>query len=370
MSTFFQKGLTGTAQGILFGLMPMSIMKNLLTYTHATNYYFGSELLAIVILLSSFVPLLIGMAVALQFNFSALETGVVSMATMVAANSVTWGLAKAGANNPVTGQPLAKSARVFLLNGTGDVLTAMVVALLAVLAVFAIRHFFAGFGSLAIILTPILVGGGIGLLGTVIRPSLVQVTTWIGDGVESLTKLAPLPMAIFIAMAFSVILVTPISTVGVALAINIHGLAAGAGAMGVVATTIVLLINSAIVNKKGTTLAILLGAMKGMMPAVLKKPVTMIAFALTAGLSALGVVAFNIQGTPVSTGFGYGGLTAPIASMARDTTVPAGTVTHLITWLPALLGWVVIPLLAGLVVQFVLVRLVHLYKPEDFKQEL
>lgn len=71
-------------------------------------------------------------------------------------------------------------------------------------------------------------------------------------------------MAILIAMSFSVIIISPISTVAIAYAIGLSGLASGGVCtnLGIVATTAVLVMGSIKVNKSGVSVAILLGAMK------------------------------------------------------------------------------------------------------------
>lgn len=73
-------------------------------------------------------------------------------------------------------------------------------------------------------------------------------------------------MAILIAMSFSVIIISPISTVAIAYAIGLSGLASGVANLGIVATTAVLVMGSIKVNKSGVSVAILLGAMKMMIP--------------------------------------------------------------------------------------------------------
>ena len=177
-------------------------------------------------------------------------------------------------------------------------------------------------------------------------------------------------MAMLIAMAFSIIIITPVSTVGIALAISLSGIGSGAAAMGVVATTIVLLINSWKVNKPGVTVAIALGAMKGMMPSVFAKPVTMLPFLLSAAISGIPVALFNIQGTPTTAGFGFIGLVSPIQSIVKDPTVPSSVMNHFISPLVGVFAWLVVPIVAGFVVQFIFSKLLKLYTPMDFQQDL
>lgn len=367
---FFFKVLSGSANGILIGVLPAAVMKYIIQYSGIGTTEWGANFSAILTLFTSMIPFLIGMAVAMNFKMKVLDTGVVALATMVASNSILWGTTKVGATHPITGKVLPAAKTVYMAAGAGDVINAMLVSAIAVFVIWLVSRYLNGFGSVAIVLSPILIGGGVGLIGKEIAPSVGKITALIGDMVESFTKLAPVPMAILIAIAFSVIVITPVSTVGIALAINLSGIAAGAGAVGVVATTIVLLINSWSVNKKGTTVAIFLGAMKGMMPAIFKKPMTLIPFMFAGALSGIPVALFNVQGTPVTAGFGYIGMVSPLQSMIKDASIPSSVMNHYISPMVALIVWVIVPLLAALLAQFIFSKMLKLYQPSDLKQEL
>ena len=370
LKDFFFKVLSGSAQGILIGVLPAAVMKYIIQYSGLGTTAFGSNLSAILTLFTSLIPFLIGMAVALQFKMKSLDVGVVAIATAVASGSIRWAQAPTRFLNPVTGIRSLAPANIYIASGAGDVINAMIVSAIAVLVTWLVSRYLRGFGSVAIILSPIIVGGGVGLVGKTIAPYVGDVTTWIGNLVETFTKFAPIPMAILIAMAFSIIIITPVSTVGIALAISLSGIGSGAAAMGVIATTIVLLINSWRVNKPGVTVAIALGAMKGMMPSVFAKPVTMLPFLLTAAISAIPVALFNIQGTPTTAGFGYIGLVSPIQSMVKDPNVPATVMNHFINPMIAILAWLIVPIVAGFIAQYVFSKLLKLYVPSDFQQEL
>lgn len=370
LKDFFFKVLSGSAQGILIGVLPSAVMKYIIKYSGLGTTAFGADLSAILTLFTSLIPFLIGMAIALQFKMKILDVGVVAIATMVASGSIKWAVAPAGWENPVTGVNSVVPINTYIASGSGDVINAMIVASIAVVVVWLVAHYLKGFGSVAIILSPILVGGGVGLLGKTIAPYVGDVTAWIGELVEMFTNFAPIPMAMLIAMAFSIIIITPVSTVGIALAISLSGIGSGAAAMGVVATTIVLLINSWKVNKPRVTVAIALGAMKGMMPSVFAKPVTMLPFLLSAAISGIPVALFNIQGTPTTAGFGFIGLVSPIQSIVKDSTVPSSVMNHFISPLVGVFAWLVVPIVAGFVVQFIFSKLLKLYTPMDFQQDL
>ncbi|MDA5459613.1 Membrane protein [Weissella confusa] len=366
LKDFFFKVLSGSAQGILIGVLPSAVMKYILKMFGTAQW--ALDLSAILTLFSSFIPLLIGVAIAMQFRMKALDVGVMAIAVGAASGSIKWAVAPKGFVNPITGAP--QVGNVYIAAGAGDVINAIIVAAVAVLVIWLVSRYLAGFGSVAIILSPIVIGGGVALFGRAIAPYVAYITTWVGDAVRLATDLQPLPMSIAIAMAFSFIIITPISTVGIALAITLSGLGAGAAGAGVVATTVILLINSWKVNKKGTTVAIFLGAMKGMMPSVFKKPVMILAFLVAAAITAIPVALFNVQGTPTSAGFGWIGMVSPLQSMFTFDAAEAEIVKHTINFVQFLMVWFIVPAIAGFVVDFLFTKILKLYSPSDFEQEM
>lgn len=366
LKDFFFKVLSGSAQGILIGVLPSAVMKYILKMFGTAQW--ALDLSAILTLFSSFIPLLIGVAIAMQFRMKALDVGVMAIAVGAASGSIKWAVAPKGFVNPITGAP--QVGNVYIAAGAGDVINAIIVAAVAVLVIWLVSRYLAGFGSVAIILSPIVIGGGVALFGRTIAPYVAYITTWVGDAVRLATDLQPLPMSIAIAMAFSSIIITPISTVGIALAITLSGLGAGAAGAGVVATTVILLINSWKVNKKGTTVAIFLGAMKGMMPSVFKKPVMILAFLVAAAITAIPVALFNVQGTPTSAGFGWIGMVSPLQSMFTFDAAEAEIVKHTINFVQFLIVWFIVPAIAGFVVDFLFTKILKLYSPSDFEQEM
>ena len=147
-------------------------------------------------------------------------------------------------------------------------------------------------------------------------------------------------MSILIACSFVALIISPITTVAIGLAIQLNGCSACA-AMGIAATTVVLVINSWNVNQSGVTLAVSLGGMKMMMPNLFKYPIILIPCLFTATISAIPVVLFNISGTPQSAGFGLVGLVGPLASLDAGLGI-----------LPLLFSWFVVPIVAGLFSKF------------------
>jgi uncharacterized membrane protein len=223
----------------------------------------------------------------------------------------------------------------------------MITASVAVLLLLVIDK---KFGSVEIIALPIVVGVGAGLFGMLIYPYVTQITVAIGKVINNFTDFQPIIMSILIACSFAALIISPITTVAIGLAIQLNGLSAGAAAMGIAATTVVLVINSWNVNQSGVTLAVSLGGMKMMMPNLFKYPIILIPCLFTATISAIPVVLFNISGTPQSAGFGLVGLVGPLASLDAGLGI-----------LPLLFSWFVVPIVAGLFSKFLFEKVLKLY---------
>lgn len=78
-------------------------------------------------------------------------------------------------------------------------------------------------------------------------------------------------MSILISVAFSLLMVTPISLVAIATAISLNGLGSGAANLGIVAACVTFLFGSLRVNSIGVNAVLLIGAAKMMIPVYLKK---------------------------------------------------------------------------------------------------
>ncbi|WP_368656035.1 PTS sugar transporter subunit IIC [Sporolactobacillus terrae] len=335
---FINKVLSGTALGIIVGLIPNAVLCAILNL-------FGDNSIALfishaVVVFQVATPLLIGALIAVQFKFSPMNMAVVAGAAYVGSGVTQF--------SPAITNNVTHAVGGYLSAGTGDLINTMITASIAVLMVLWIG---AKFGSVSIVLSPIVIGGGAGIIGLILLPYVSYITTSLGRIINAFTTLQPILMSILIACSFAILIISPISTVAIGMAIQLNGVSAGAAAMGVAVTTIVLVIHSWRVNKSGVTLAIALGAMKMMMPNLFRHPIILLPILTTAVVSAVPVAVFGVSGVPSSAGFGLVGLVGPLAS------ITAG----LNPWL-AVLVWFIIPIVAGLLVQFVLEKLLRLYK--------
>ena len=218
-------------------------------------------------------------------------------------------------------------------------------------------------GSYTTILLPIIVlvvGGGIGLL---ILPYVKTVTTFIGMIVMAFTKLQPLLMGVLIGMSFAAMIVSPISSVGIAVAIGLTGVASGAANLGITGAAYTLGIMSYSVNGMGTTLAHFIGTPKIQMTNMLEKPKLFVPVLLSSALSGLLAAIFNLQGTPNSAGFGFSGLIGPLAAYAKMT--PGWGSIILLTVL-----YVVYPVALGFFMRWLFIDRLSFAQAEDLRLEV
>ncbi|MDO4670221.1 MAG: PTS sugar transporter subunit IIC [Aerococcus sp.] len=333
VGTFFNKLLAGTATGIIIGLIPNAVLAAILKYI---AFIPGIPILINAgVIFQMATPLIIGALIAQQFNMTPPRAMVIAGATFVGSGVIKY----------------LPDTKTFVGAGTGDVFNIMITAALAVLVVMWIDN---KFGSTEIILMPIVAGAGVGFIGMLLYPYVTLITVGIGNLINNFTALQPLLMSILIASSFSLLIISPITTVGIGLAIQLNGLSAGAAAMGIAATTLVLIVHSWKVNESGVTLAVALGGMKMFMPNLFRHPVIIIPTLFSAIISGLFVPLFNIVGTPQSAGFGLVGLVGPLASLDGG-----------LNGLLVVVAWLLIPLASALLGKALFERVLHLYRGEE-----
>ena len=326
---FFNKLLAGTAQGTIIALIPNAVLGAIL------KYFADIAIIQMIIhaaqIFQVATPLIIAALVAKQFDLTPPKMMIVGGAAFAGSGVIKFD-AKAGA---------------FIAAGTGDIINIMITASVAVLMMMWIKS---KFGSVEIIALPIVVGIGAGLIGMLTYPYVTQITAIIGNVINTFTDFQPIVASILIACSFAALIISPITTVAIGMAIQLNGVSAGAAAMGIAATTVVLVINSWKVNESGVTLAVALGGMKMMMPNLFKYPIVLVPCLFTATVSAIPVALFNISGTPNSAGFGLVGLVGPLASLDAGLNV-----------LLLIISWFVVPIAAGLFAKFLFEKVLKLY---------
>ncbi|QUR95081.1 PTS transporter subunit IIC [Macrococcoides canis] len=336
---FFMNILNGMATGIVVALVPNAMLGELFKYLAQYNDIFVS--LGNLLMVFQFtLSLLAGITIGAQFKFSALQTAILSGASMLGSGAVQF------------------NGKSFQFVGIGDLINMMLtIAISAALLIYAGNKM----GSLNIVFLPLIAGILPGFIGTLTLPYVKHVTGAIGQMIERFTELNPLMMCILIGITFSLLMATPISLVAIATVISLSGLGSGAANLGIVACCYTFLFGSLKVNDRGTVLTLIIGAAKVMMPVYFKNPLIALPLFINGIVAGLCAYFFNVQGTPMSAGFGYTGLVGPINALKFMEGSFAANVLSL------LLAYVIIPLPIAFITHIVLKKIMPKYQDSLFK---
>ncbi|WP_141430438.1 PTS transporter subunit IIC [Bacillus sp. 03113] len=341
MKEFFSKLLNGMSIGIVVALIPNAllgeILKLLIPHFPALQHLFD-----ITVIVMSLLPVMIGVMVGMSFKLTSIQTASVGLAAMVGGGSI---------------QKTAEG--LFALSGIGIVVNTGLTAALAVLFVQLLGDRLKAYSILIMPALSILVPGMIGYL---ILPFVKSSTGIIGIAIANVTTLQPVLMGVIISLIFCLIILSPLSTVGVATVISLSGIGSGAANLGIVAAGVGLALASYKANSLGTALAHVLGSPKIQMRNFFMKP--KIAFPMLITAAILGALAgiLNIQGTPYSAGFGLSGLVGPLNYMnltedgwtTKNISIMVGT-------------FFVIPIALNLGLIYIFSRKLKMIKAEDYK---
>lgn len=338
---FTTRFLNGLSLGIVLVLMPNAIFGELF----ALFIPFFPPLESTVQLFrmaNSLMPIAIGVAVSMQFKLTPIQTISVALAALAGSGVV------AAAENGS-----------FVFSGTGNVINTGFTALIAVVLVLVVGNKLQAYNLLFLPSIVLSFAGGIGLLTL---PTVDRFTLFIGEIISSITELQPILMGSLLAVSFAVLIVSPISTVGIATAIGLAGVGAGTANLGCVAAGFGLAVAGWPVNNTGTSLAHFIGSPKIQMANTIKKPLIMLPILCNASiLGALGGF-FRMQGTPISAGFGISGLLGPVNAL----NLAAGGWSPKNILLVSFL-YIALPLLLAFLFQRVFTKIIPLVEPMDYK---
>ncbi len=333
--SFTMNVLNGISIAVVVALVPQALLGEIFTALLPV-FPQGQTIINMVSLSSAMLPILIGIMVGLQFKLTPIQTACVGLASVLG-----------------SGIAVPQDTGGFLVQGTGLVLNSGLTAAIAVGLLLLIGHRLGSYTILFLSTLTVVIAGGIGWVVTF--PIVKAFTVWLGNLVNGATDLQPVIMGIVLAVLFCIMIVSPVSTVGLATAISMAGVASGTANLGVVAAGFCLCIAGWKVNGPGTSLLPLLGSPKVQMANVWGRPLNFLPLLSTAAvLGALGGI-FGISGTPISAGFGISGLVGPLAALnyegwgwtGGNIAIVVGifiiapiVLSIFFSWLYARLGWV------------------------------
>ena len=328
--------LDGISLGIIVALIPSALLGQLLTalLPHAP---FLKVLLIIVNLMTALLPVAAGIGAGMLCRLTPIQTA--SLALSALAGAGNWQFTSKG----------------FLLRGSGDVINVMLMLIVGVGLLQVIGDRLQAYTILVLPTLFVVVVGGIGY---VTHPLVAQVMSALGQVLAHITALTPIVMGALIAAIFATMILSPISTVGLATAISLSGVAAGAANLGITACGFALAIYGSQTNGLGVNLVPILGSPKSHMSNVLAKPIIFVPIILNAAiLGALGAI-LDIEGTPMSAGFGFSGLIGPLAAQANGS-----------QWVTIGLMFVILPLAGAFITRFIFSQQLKWFQSTDLSLE-
>lgn len=340
--TFIMNVLNGLAIGAVVSLIPGALLGELLkaiipTVPQLTPIYQAT------LLCNSIMGLVIGVLIGIFFKFTPIQAASLGLAVMIGGGAF---------------QGPGPEGKGLILAGTGDIINMGLTAALAAALILAFGNKFKAYTILMIPLMSVAIAGGTGLLTL---PYVKMITKAVGAGVAQLTGLQPFIMAILLAMVFATLIVSPITTVGIALAISLAGIGSGAANLGITACGFGFAIAGWKVNSHGTSLAHFIGSPKISMANVLAKPKILAPILCSAAVSGAVGSLLGIVGTPMSAGFGLSGLVGPINHLNL---VEGGwSATNL---LMTFVAFIVVPVAGGFFFNWLFQHVLKFVKPEDY----
>ncbi|MFV0255573.1 MAG: PTS transporter subunit IIC [Erysipelotrichaceae bacterium] len=330
---FINKILTGMSVGIVVALIPGALLGEI---AKALDWGLVLNLTTISTRLLSVV---MGLTIAMQFKLSPIQSATLAITTAIGS----------GAFSFVDG--------TLALVGIGDVINA---GLTAAFAVFLLQLIGDKLKAYTILLVPVFVVVVVGAIGLFTLPYVVKVTSAIGSMVATFANFTPIVAGILIAITFSLMIVSPLSTAGVAIAISLSGIPSGAANLGICAAGFGLCVAGFSSNGFGTSIAHFLGSPKMQMANFIRKPIMMLPIISNAAICGALAGIFAIQGTPASAGFGISGLIGPLNHL---NIVGYSFLNIAIT----VLIFVVVPIVLALLTTYIFDKKLNIVKPEDYE---
>ncbi len=334
------KVLNGIGLAIAISLIPGALLGELATLI-AKHNDIGIQMLNSVNFCTRMLPLVIGLCIAHQHGLDTIQSAAVGFSAAIGSGVI-----------------VSVEKGVHSLAGTGDVINA---ALVAALATWIIIKFCRPLKSLSVVIVPTLVPLITGAIGLLTLPHISLIARSIGNTINYFTTLQPVLMGALIAMSFTIIIVSPISTVAIAYSIGIVGIASASANIGVSVAGVVLALLGYKTNTIGTIIATLMGTPKIQMANFIKKPIMLLPCLIISGLLGMytGIAEFHMPTT--AAGFGVIGFIGPIALMNHlGWNVSSAIIT--------LMYFVVVPLGVGFVLQKVFKKH-NLIEDNDYKLE-
>lgn len=330
--------LNGLSTGIIVALVPGALLNQLIKAL-VPSFPALSIILTMTSLATIMLPVVSAACVGMIGKLSPIQTTSLALAAVCGAGNFHF------------------TKQGFSAMGSGDVINIAVTIMVGYLLIELLGAKFKAYTVLLLPTLVLIIGGGIGML--TFTP-VQAITTFIGMIIAHLTNLQPILTGAIMGVAFALLIVSPISSVGIATAVGIHGIASGSANLGITAASFALAIYGWKANSWGTSLAHFLGSPKMQMANLMTKPKLLLPLIINAALmGGIGSI-FNVGGSATSAGFGFSGLIGPIAALNSWRSNTSGQII-LVTIL-----FLIAPIILGLLSNYIFNNKLHYFSAQDF----
>lgn len=349
MNKFFMNILNAMAVGIVVALIPNAVLGGVFkafvgsSQVIADLYYIG-------ITIQFAACALIGFIAGNNFNFGPLKSACLSLVGFISCGNLKMVEAIVAGN----------STKLLQMAGIGDVLNVLLALSIACYLTALLGN---KFGSLLILLQPIVIGVFASYVGNWTLPYVSLVTKSFAVLISQWTELQPAIMCTLIATAFCFAVTSPLSSVALALITGVSGLASGAANIGVACGATYLMVAAWRANSIGVPFAIAFGAIKMMMPNLVRKPQLFLPMLALAAVCGFAISFIGITGDKTSAGFGFISLIGPLKAYEDFLVAGLSSSSALFR---IVITYLVLPFGIMIVLHQVLLK-VGFYKHEDFK---
>jgi len=203
-----------------------------------------------------------------------------------------------------------------------------------------------------LILVPLFMCAVAGVLSFALAFPLTWIVNILGAFIQSATAYQPILMGVVISSVMGMILTAPISSVAIAVAINLGGIAGGAAAVGCCTQMIGFMIMSIRDNNVGKVISVGIGTSMLQFKNILRKPLIWVpTIAVSALLGPFATTIFKLTTTPVGAGMGTCALIGPLSTILDMTGSP------LMAWTGVIVLMIAAPALLVFLVDFLFRRL-------------
>lgn len=340
LGDFWNKLLSGVAMAIVVAVTPGAIIAPFIEGL-AKNNDFWMTVYNTTNMGTYIVPVAAAILAASQFGFIMIEKASVALAAFAGSGAAVY------------------SKGTWTLVGMGDLINTILVIAIAIVLIFLVRNYV---GSFSIIWEPILCASVVGAFGMWSYKYVHMISMAVGNILNSFTNLQPLLLCTLISMSFAVIIATPLSTVGLAYAIGISGIAGGAASVGATACFMMVAVATYKVNGKGVSFAMFWGSVKMMLASFVKHPRMLLPIAVVGAL-----VGFTDSFIQVQNGSAYAGFGQPVGPINSFTYMHGSASLNIL--LLALI-YFVLPIIYSIIVYFIFRKFPRLYDDNDWKVDL